>query len=118
VPGLENTTKDDYISDVLTDRVEAFMEESTRAKQPFFIYMPHYLTHLPLNAKPAMIDKYKTKFGDVAWPDATYAAMVEHFDQSLGRVRKKLDQLGIANNTVIIVTADNGGLRHEGATKN
>src|SRR4051794_1080797 len=114
VPGLENTTKDDYISDVLTKAAEKFVEESANATQPFFLYLPHYLVHIPLNAKAAMIDKYKTKFGNVPWPDPVYAAMVEHFDQSLGRVRRKLDELGIAQNTIIVVTSDNGGLRHEG----
>jgi arylsulfatase A len=114
VPGLEKTTKGDYISDVLTSAAEKFIEASAQAKQPFFLYMPHYLVHIPLNAKAALIDKYKTKFGDVKWPDPVYAAMVEHFDQSLGRVRKKLDQLGIAQDTIIIVTSDNGGLRNEG----
>ncbi len=114
VPGLENTTKDDYISEVLTDAADKFIEDSANAKQPFFLYMPHYLVHLPLNARAALIDKYKTKFGDKPWPDPTYAAMVEHFDKSLGKLRTKLDQLGIAKNTIIIVTSDNGGLRHEG----
>lgn len=113
VPGLENTTKEDYISDVLTGAAEKFIEASAQAKQPFFLYMPHYLVHIPLNAKAALIDKYKTKFGDVKWPDPVYAAMVEHFDQSLGRLRKKLDQLGIAQDTIIMVTSDNGGLRNE-----
>src|SRR4051812_3626548 len=83
VPGLENTTKNDYISEVLTDAADKFIEDSANAKQPFFLYMPHYLVHLPLNARAALIDKYKTKFGDKPWPDPTYAAMVEHFDKSL-----------------------------------
>ncbi len=117
VPGLEKTTPEDYISDVLTDRVEGFIEEAAQSKQPFFIYMPHYLTHLPLNAKAALVDKYKTKFAGKTWPDPTYAAMIEHFDQSLGRIRKRLESLGLAKDTVIIVTSDNGGLRHEGGNK-
>jgi len=117
-PGLEQTTKDDYIGDTLTAAAEKFIEESAKAKQPFFVYLPHYLTHLPLSAKPGLIDKYKTKFaGKGDWPNPVYAAMVEHFDQSLGHLRKKLDELGIAKETVLIVTSDNGGLRHEGANK-
>src|SRR6476661_2050955 len=51
VPGLENTTKNDYISEVLTDAADKFIEDSAKAKQPFFLYMPHYLVHLPLNAR-------------------------------------------------------------------
>ncbi|RPI08721.1 MAG: DUF4976 domain-containing protein, partial [Acidobacteriales bacterium] len=46
-----------------------------------------------------------------------YAAMVESFDQAVGRLRSKLDQLKLARNTIIILTSDNGGLRFEGGSK-
>jgi len=117
LPGLEGTTKDDYITEKLTEAAEKFIQDSA-PKGPFFLYLPEYTVHIPLNARKEAIEKYRRKIGDKKFPDATYAAMVESFDIALGRIRKKLDEMRVADNTVIIVTSDNGGLRYEGSSKN
>ena len=57
-----------------------------------------------LNAKQELIDKHKDAF------NPTYAAMIETLDDCVGRVVAKLDALGLAENTIIIFTSDNGGL--------
>lgn len=117
VPGLEGSTKDDYITEKLTEAAERFIEESA-PRGPFFLYLPEYTVHIPLNAREAAIEKYRKKIGpNVDFPDPVYAAMVESFDEALGRIRKKLAQMKVADNTVIIVTSDNGGLRYEGGGK-
>lgn len=117
LPGLEGTTKDDYITEKLTEAAEKFIQESA-PRGPFFLYLPEYTVHIPLNARKEAIEKYRKKIGDKKFPDATYAAMVESFDIALGRIRKKLEEMHVAENTVIIVTSDNGGLRYEGGSKN
>ncbi|HBY58740.1 MAG TPA: hypothetical protein DEH78_02885, partial [Solibacterales bacterium] len=117
MPGLETTTKDDYITDALTAAAERFIEESAAARQPFFLYLPHYTVHLPLSVPEPIAARYRAKFGDRPFPVAEYAAMVETFDRSLGRIRAKLDALGLARNTILFVTSDNGGLRYEGSGK-
>jgi arylsulfatase A-like enzyme len=117
LPGMEGTTKGDYITDKLNEAAEKFIGESVAARQPFFVYLPHYTPHIPLSAKEELIEKYQRKFGDKEFPNATYAAMIEGFDATLGSLRRKLDSLGVAKNTVIMLTSDNGGLRYEGARK-
>ena len=117
MPGMDSATKDDYITEKLMARAEQFIDESAAAKQPFFIYLPHYTPHLPLSAREQAVAKYKAKFGDKPYPVAEYAAMIESYDQWLGRLRRRISELGIEKNTIIIVTSDNGGLRYEGGSK-
>jgi arylsulfatase A-like enzyme len=117
MPGLENRGKEHYLTEELTAGAEKFIGDSAQARQPFFLYLPHYAVHTPLDAREEAVAKYRAKSGNKDFPDPRYPAMVESFDQSLGRIRKKLAEAGVAKNTVIIVTSDNGGLRYEGTSK-
>lgn len=99
----------EFLTDRLTSEAEKFIE--TNKDRPFFLYLPHFAVHQPIAGKPAVVEKYKAK-ATMADPqhNATYAALIESVDESVGRIRAKLDALGIAENTVIIFTSDNGGL--------
>ncbi len=116
MPNLKGTTKQDYLTETLTEAAEKFMEESA-GRSPFFLYLPEFTVHIPLEARQAVVDKYRGRLGGRDFPNPVYAAMVESFDQAVGRLRSKLDQLGIERNTIIILTSDNGGLRFEGGSK-
>jgi arylsulfatase A len=113
-PGLENTSRQDYITDRLTGAAEAFLTDSAQRKTPFFLYFAHYAVHIPLQVPEGADVKYRAKAGVRSPVAARYAALVETVDVSLGRLRRKLDELGLARNTIVIVTSDNGGLRYEG----
>lgn len=107
--------EDAYLAEVLTDESERFMEENR--ERPFFLYLAHFAVHIPLEARKALIEKYENKAkpeGGVNNP--VYAAMVEHVDQSVGRVMDKLDALGLSENTLLVFMSDNGGLwqRYDG----
>jgi len=69
--------------------------------------------HTPIRAKPAVVARYKQKLEklDEKW-NPTYAGMIEAVDKSVGRIRAKLSELGIADNTLFIFSSDNGGLPH------
>ena len=115
LPGLKGLTKDDFLTNVLTERVEEFVEQCAKQSKPFFVYLPHFAVHLPLGAQQKVIDRYKAKLKPGQDPkDAIYAAMVEGVDTAVGHLRKRLGELGLAGNTAIFFTSDNGGLRHEG----
>ncbi len=99
----------EFLSDRLTAEAEKFMESNKDS--PFFLYLPHFAVHTPLMGKPAAVAKYKAKAKpEDAQHNATYAALVESVDDSVGRLRAKLDALGISERTAIIFTSDNGGL--------
>jgi arylsulfatase A-like enzyme len=73
--------------------------------------VPHYAVHTPIQGKADVIKKYRTKpLASGTHSNATYAALVESVDDSVGAVLKKLAELKLDQNTVIFLTGDNGGL--------
>lgn len=97
----------EYLTDRLTDEAIAFIRES-RA-QPFFLYLPHYAVHTPLEGKPDLVAPYERIPKDRRQGKPHYAAMVESVDQSVGRVVAALQELGLDQNTWVVFTSDNGG---------
>ena len=109
IPVITSGKPGEYLTDRLTDEAEKFIEKNR--DRPFFLYLAHYAVHMPLMAKQALIAKYQAKIHKgQAQHNATYAGMIDSVDQSVDRVLKKLDALGLAANTVVIYTSDNGGL--------
>ena len=97
------------MTDRLTDEALAFIEEHRNRR--FFLYLSHYTVHTPLEAPEALIEKYRDKQKrDSSQINPAYAAMVETADRSVGRIVRKLDQLGLSGNTAIVFFSDNGGL--------
>jgi len=96
-----------YLTDRLTREALGFIEANRN--RPFFLYLSHHAVHTPLQARPELIEKYKQKSPSGSHHNPTYAAMVESVDQSVGRVLDKLDELNLAENTVVFFFSDNGG---------
>ncbi len=97
------------LSESLTDLSLDFMEKNH--ENPFFLFLAHYDVHVQLDADSALIEKFLAKDKVASYPcNAVYAAMVEHVDQSTGRILDKLDALGLAKNTLVVFFSDNGGL--------
>jgi len=108
------TLPDGPTGEYLTDReaAEAVKFIEANRDQPFFLYLPHYCVHTPIQAKPAVQAKYEAKdAGGLAVKNAGYAAMVESVDDAMGSIVAALDRLGIRDRTAIVFTSDNGGLR-------
>ncbi len=105
-----DTKPGDYLADVLTDRAVRFLKD--HRNEPFCLYLPHYAVHIPLEAKQELIEKYQRKLPKPKdrVNNPIYAAMVEHTDQSVGRLVKTLEDLDLTKRTVFIFVSDNGGL--------
>jgi arylsulfatase A-like enzyme len=97
-----------YLADFLTDKAEDFIRR--HKDEPFFLYLPHFGVHSPHHAKEDLVAKFKPKPGVGGHNSAIYAAMIASVDGSVGRVMKVLDELKLADNTVLIFTSDNGGV--------
>ncbi|HTK76246.1 MAG TPA: sulfatase, partial [Gemmataceae bacterium] len=108
MPGLEQANDGEYLTDRLTTEAERFIDANR--DRPFFLYFAHYAVHIPLRAKREMIAKYATDGRPGTQNNPIYAAMVESMDESVGRVVKKLVDLGLDQKTLVIFTSDNGGL--------
>ncbi|OAI50240.1 hypothetical protein AYO44_17955, partial [Planctomycetaceae bacterium SCGC AG-212-F19] len=108
-PTMTARDENEYLTDRLTDEALGFIEKNK--DRPFFLYLPHYTVHIPLQAKKDLIAKYEAK-AKPGQPqhNPVYAAMIESLDESVGRLTKKLDELKIADRTVIFFFSDNGGL--------
>jgi arylsulfatase A-like enzyme len=100
--------KGQYLADFLTDRAVDFINR--HKNEPFFLYLPHFGVHSPHDAKPDLVEKFKNKPGVGGHNNPTYAAMIYSVDQSVGRIMQTLDELKLADNTVLIFTSDNGGV--------
>jgi len=97
-----------YLADFLTDRAVDFIRR--HQERPFFLYLPHFGVHSPHDAKQDLIAKFKNKPGVDGHNNPTYAAMIASVDESVGRVMQTLDELKLADHTVLIFTSDNGGV--------
>lgn len=97
-----------YLADFLTDHAVDFLRR--HKDERFFLYLPHFGVHAPYHAKQELIEKFKPKPGVGGHNNPTYAAMISSIDESVGRVMQTLDELKLANNTVLIFTSDNGGV--------
>ncbi len=100
--------KNEYLTDFLTDEATDFIRRHKEA--PFFLYLPHFGVHAPHQAKADWIEHFKPKAAEGGHHDPTYAAMIASVDESVGRVMALLDELKIADDTVLIFSSDNGGV--------
>jgi arylsulfatase A len=99
----------DYLTDRLTDLAAGFIRDNK--SREFFLYLPHFAVHTPIEGKPAKVKKYDAK----SRPDdpqnyGEYAAMIESMDESVGRILDTLDETGLTNNTLVLFSSDNGGV--------
>lgn len=85
----------------LTDRYTDAAVEFIRANQqrPFFVYLAHAMPHVPLFVSDAQYDSD---------PHQAYRLTIEHIDASVGRITKTLEELGLAENTLVVYSSDNG----------
>jgi arylsulfatase A-like enzyme len=108
-PSLSARGPDEYLTDRLTEEAEQFLEHNY--DRPFFLYLAHYAVHIPLQARPDLLARHKERERPAEGQNnPIYAAMLESVDQSVGRLVRRLRDLEIADNTVLIFTSDNGGL--------
>ena len=104
----------DYLTDRLTD--EALKVLDGFGDDPFLMYFAYYNVHTPIMAKEEDVAHFKhlVKPG-MRHTNPEYAGMIASVDRSVGRLRAKLEALGVASRTVIIFTSDNGGLDRHGS---
>lgn len=102
-----------YLTDDFSDAAVEFIEMNRES--PFFLFLSYNAPHTPLQAT----EKYLSRFPDIADKKRkTYAAMVSSVDDGVGRVLGKLDELGLAENTLVFFLSDNGGPTTKNASLN
>ena len=124
IPTLPDGPAGEYLTDREAAEAVAFIE--AHRDRPFFLYLPHHAVHTPLQAKadvearlvaagakPDREARKGLRIGGDTGPgqsNATYAAMVESVDDSIGRIVAALERMALRDRTAIVFTSDNGGL--------
>ena len=115
VPGLDKYHGTNiHLTDALAMEASTAIESATKAGKPFFLYMAPYAVHTPIQQHVRFIDNYRGKKyasgKDIPEAEAKYASLVQGYDDALGQILNKVEQLGQSENTIVIFTSDNGGL--------
>jgi arylsulfatase A len=92
----------------ITQRSLEFLSEHGGGEHPFLLQVSYYAVHMPVRAFPEDIERYKGYSSSLHINTAS-GAMTEAQDRSVGEILDKLDELGLADNTYVIYTSDNGG---------
>lgn len=107
----------EYAPTLIHEEVIKFVRENQ--SQPFFLYYPNIIPHLPLQAPRKWVEYYEKKFGPEEpftgtsyfpnrTPRATYAAMISYLDEQVGDLINTLRDLGVYENTLVMFSSDNG----------
>ena len=107
-PFLKDGPEGEHLPERLGREVSGWITE--HSDKPFFVYLPFYSVHTPIQAPARLTEKYEKKSPDGFHSNPKYAAMIESMDSAVGRVLKTLDDLKLAQNTLVIFTSDNGPL--------
>ena len=93
----------------VTDNAVRFIESQTKTKHPFYVQVSYYAVHLSIVCGENTLEKYKKKGKPDRGYTQAWAAMLDELDTGVGRLLGSIDDLGIAENTYVFFTADNGG---------
>ena len=119
---LEDWIGKTYAPDLMIDEAEKFI--AANAKKPFFLYLPFIEPHVSMHPPKRLVESYPAEWDTQPYrgqngyvphprPRAGYAAMITHLDEHVGRVFAALEKAGVAGNTLVVFSSDNG-TTHEG----
>lgn len=94
----------EYFPDLMVKEAGQFMEQNS--ENPFFMYFAINMPHYPYQGNPKWLEYYREK--GVKYPRDLYAAFVSTLDDKIGLLLKKVAELGLSENTIIIFQSDNG----------
>jgi arylsulfatase A-like enzyme len=107
---------DTFLTEALTIEAKKVLAETVKGDQPFYLYFSHYAVHAPFESDPRFAANYADS--DKPTNAKAFATLIEGMDKSLGDMLDQLDELGVAENTLVIFLGDNGsdaplGQQHE-----
>lgn len=107
-PQINDAKEREYLTDYLTRKAIDYITDNREG--PFYLNLSFYTPHWPLQAPENVVEEYNQKAQDGGHHNATYAAMIESMDTNIGKILDTLEELEIADNTVVIFMSDNGGI--------
>lgn len=104
-----------HATDLFTEWACDYLEARADGSQPFFLYLAYNAPHAPVQPPPEWLAKVKAREPQMTEKRAKLVALIEHLDSGIGQVLATLDRTGLASNTLVIFTSDNGGVLGDGA---
>ena len=108
-PNLENGPEGEYLTDRLTNEAINFIDNNKEER--FFLHLAYYSVHTPIQSKREYSNYFKNKSSDENHNRPDYAGMIRSLDENIGKVLAKIEELNLSEETLIIFTSDNGGIR-------
>jgi arylsulfatase A-like enzyme len=111
---------DEHVEDLMAQQAIQFIRANR--DRPFFLNYWAFSVHAPFQGKPELVEKYRAKAAQLP-PGSPqrhpiYGAMVQSLDENVGRLIQALDEMKLAENTIIIFASDNGGVHWSARTEN
>jgi len=108
-PNLKNGPEGEYLTDRLTNEAINFIDNNKEER--FFLHLAYYSVHTPIQSKREYSNYFKNKSSDENHNRPDYAGMIRSLDENIGKVLSKIEELNLSEETLIIFTSDNGGIR-------
>jgi arylsulfatase A-like enzyme len=106
-----------HATDLFTQWAVDYLNERAKDKeQPFFLYLAYNAPHVPIQPPPEWLDRVKKREPGIEEKRAKIVALIEHLDDGIGKVMSALKETGLAENTFVFFTSDNGGQLNVGAS--
>ncbi|QIF00012.1 sulfatase-like hydrolase/transferase [Roseimicrobium sp. ORNL1] len=111
----EVITPEGHATDLFTAWACDYITERSKSGQPFFLYLAYNAPHDPIQPPPEWLEKVKAREPGMNEKRMKLVALIEHLDAGIGRVLDTLERTGVAQNTLVTFTSDNGGSLPVGA---
>lgn len=111
----EEIRPEGHATDLFTNWACEYLTERAGANSPFFLYLAYNAPHDPLQPPDDWLDRVRTRETMASDRRAKLVALIEHMDDGIGRVLDTLDRTGLARDTLVVFTSDNGGLLRDEA---
>ena len=98
-----------HATELFTEWACDFLDDQASAEKPFFLYLSYNAPHFPIEPPAESLEKVKARLPELGEKRAMNVAFVEHLDDNIGKVMTAMDRAGLAENTIVVFTSDNGG---------
>ncbi|MEN8115493.1 MAG: sulfatase-like hydrolase/transferase [Bacteroidota bacterium] len=112
----EEVQPEGHATDIFSNWAIDYINSAKNTEKPFFLYLAYNAPHFPIQPPEDWFNKVKERENGISEKRAKNVAFVEHLDNGIGRVLVALEKSGLAKNTIIIFSSDNGGHLPSGAS--
>ncbi|MCA9079214.1 MAG: sulfatase-like hydrolase/transferase [Planctomycetaceae bacterium] len=111
----EEVHPEGHATDLFSTWAAEYIQGRKDQEQPFFLYLAYNAPHTPIQPPADWLEKVRQRAPDMPLRRAKLVALIEHMDAGFGQVLAALDDAGLADNTLVLFTSDNGGQLDVGA---